>query len=198
LNPGDFVKHAVAGGVGSILGGGKFMNGATTGAFGYLFNDMLTGTKTGNYGPNGPSGFPDSEEEALNRAANVALALGQFIPAGDVAADALLGPRIIESATGLGEAGESAVRAAYDIGLKQAIDVGGQARFPDGLTTSVVSEVKNVQSLSYTQQLQDLAKFAQQTGRRFDLYVRYNTRLSGPLQQAAQSGRVNLRFIPGQ
>jgi len=35
---GDLVIHAVAGGVGSMLGGGKFGNGAATGAFGYLFN----------------------------------------------------------------------------------------------------------------------------------------------------------------
>jgi RHS repeat-associated protein len=31
-------KSAVLGGVGSVLGGGKFANGAVTGAFGYLFN----------------------------------------------------------------------------------------------------------------------------------------------------------------
>ncbi|HEY5047032.1 MAG TPA: RHS repeat-associated core domain-containing protein, partial [Rhizomicrobium sp.] len=35
---GDIVIQATAGGVGSILGGGKFANGAVTGAFGYLFN----------------------------------------------------------------------------------------------------------------------------------------------------------------
>lgn len=34
--------QAVAGGVGSIMGGSKFGNGAITGAFGYLFNDVLT------------------------------------------------------------------------------------------------------------------------------------------------------------
>lgn len=34
----NLVSHAVAGGVGSVLGGGKFENGAVTGAFGYMFN----------------------------------------------------------------------------------------------------------------------------------------------------------------
>lgn len=34
---------AVVGGAGSVLGGGKFQNGAITGAFGYLFNEMGPG-----------------------------------------------------------------------------------------------------------------------------------------------------------
>ena len=34
------VEHALAGGVGAMLGGGKFANGAVTGAFGYLFNRL--------------------------------------------------------------------------------------------------------------------------------------------------------------
>jgi len=32
------VENAVLGGVASVAGGGKFANGAITGAFGYLFN----------------------------------------------------------------------------------------------------------------------------------------------------------------
>ncbi len=32
---------SVVGGVGSVLGGGKFENGAETAAFGYLFNEYL-------------------------------------------------------------------------------------------------------------------------------------------------------------
>ena len=35
--------HAVAGGLGSSLGGGKFANGAVTGAFGYQFNSCGPG-----------------------------------------------------------------------------------------------------------------------------------------------------------
>ena len=40
------------------------------------------------------------------------------------------------------------------------------------------------------------AAYAQQTGRSFDLYVRPNTRLSGPLQDAIANGTINLKFIP--
>jgi hypothetical protein len=35
------VATAIAGGVGSVIAGGKFENGAVTGAFGYLFNELL-------------------------------------------------------------------------------------------------------------------------------------------------------------
>jgi hypothetical protein len=97
----------------------------------------------------------------------------------------------------VGQAGEDAVRAANDIGPKVIIDVAGRTRIPDGLTPTVLSEVKNVQSLSYTQQLRDFAAYAQQTGRQFDLYVRPDTRLSGPLQDAVRRGDINLRIIPG-
>lgn len=97
----------------------------------------------------------------------------------------------------VGQAGEDAVRDAYEIGPKIKIDVGGRKRIPDGLTPSTLSEVKNVASLSYSSQLRDFAQYAQQTGRSFDLCVRRTTRLSGPLQRAARpGGPINLRFIP--
>jgi hypothetical protein len=97
----------------------------------------------------------------------------------------------------LGRAGEAAVRAAHDIGPPTRIFVNGVERVPDGLTDAVLSEVKNVGSLSYTQQLRDYAQYAAQNGLRFDLYVRSTTGLSGPLGQAWASGQVNILFIPG-
>lgn len=35
------IQSAIVGGTASVLGGGKFANGAVTGAFGYLFNDAI-------------------------------------------------------------------------------------------------------------------------------------------------------------
>lgn len=50
------ITSAVVGGTGSVLGGGKFANGAVTGAFGYLFNylahlqvERLYTTESGTY-----------------------------------------------------------------------------------------------------------------------------------------------------
>lgn len=96
----------------------------------------------------------------------------------------------------MGQAGEAAVRAAADIGEKTAIQVGGRTRIPDGLTSSVLSEVKNVQSLSYTQQLRDFAQYSNDNGLRFDLYTKPDTKLSGPLQDAVDSGFIRRVDIP--
>lgn len=91
----------------------------------------------------------------------------------------------------LGQAGEDAVRAAYDIGPKTAINVGGATRIPDGLLLDVLSEVKNVQYQSFSQQLRDFSNFALATERSFDLYLPAGARVSGPLQDAIDSGLIN-------
>jgi hypothetical protein len=95
-----------------------------------------------------------------------------------------------------GQAGEAAVRAVADIGEKAAIKVAGRTRIPDGITKKVLTEVKNVARLSYTQQLKDFAAHAQGNGLRFDLWVRADTQLSGPLAREIANGAINLRVIP--
>jgi hypothetical protein len=97
-----------------------------------------------------------------------------------------------------GQKGEAAVRAVYNIGPKIGFTTAnGVSRIPDGLTATVLSEVKNVRSLSYTQQLRDFAAFAKLTGRRFDLYVpSQNTPLYRPLRDAIRTGDIILKYIP--
>jgi RHS repeat-associated protein len=119
--------------------------------------------------------------------------LGDVAVAGEIVEEAAVAAK---SAGALGREGEAAVRAAYNIGEKITIQVAGRTRIPDGLTSTVLSEVKNVQSLSYTQQLRDFASYASQNGLRYDLYVRPTTKLSGPLAQEVANGAINLRFIP--
>jgi len=71
-------------------------------------------------------------------------------------------------------------------------------RIPDELNATTLGEVKNVGSLSYTNQLRDFSAYAQQEGLMFNLYVRGSTTLSGPLQDAVNSGLINLiRNLPG-
>lgn len=116
------------------------------------------------------------------------------------AASALKSAAVVRGGVGpvrLGQAGEAAVRAVEDIGPKIRVLVGGRGRIPDGLTDTVLSEVKNVSSLSYTQQLRDFATYAQNTGRQFDLWVRNSTTLTPALQEAVANETINLRFIPG-
>lgn len=96
----------------------------------------------------------------------------------------------------IGKQGEAAVKDMYDIGAKSKISVNGRTRIPDGLTDDVLSEVKNTKKQSYTQQLRDFSDYADSNGLRMDLYTRTNTKLSKPLQDAIESGNINLRTIP--
>lgn len=79
--------------------------------------------------------------------------------------------------------------------MKTVISVNGRKRIPDGLKDHVLSEVKNVKSLSYTRQLKDFQQFAKATDRQFDLYVRSSTKLSGPLKEQIIQGHIKLHFI---
>jgi RHS repeat-associated protein len=121
-----------------------------------------------------------------------------FQVAGSIASIAQLGyaARGGLAAVRAGQAGEAAVRAAVDIGPKTAINIAGRTRIPDGLTNTVLSEVKNVKSLSFTQQLRDFSQYAGQKGLQFNLYVRPGAQLSGPLLDAEASGALNILEIP--
>lgn len=100
------------------------------------------------------------------------------------------------TAAQLGRAGEAAVRAVYNIGPKTPIQVFGRLRIPDGLTRTVLSEVKNVGYQAYTRQLRDYSAYARLTGRSFHLYVRAGATLSKPLLEAARQGHIRLLEIP--
>lgn len=102
----------------------------------------------------------------------------------------------VARAAQLGREGEAAVKAAIDIGSKTKLVINGRVRFPDGLTQTVLSEVKNVSKLSVTRQLRDYAQYARANKLRFDLYVRPDTKLSGELLKAEQSGLINIIEIP--
>jgi hypothetical protein len=73
----------------------------------------------------------------------------------------------------------------------------GQIRVPDRLTDTTLTEVKNVNKLSYTRQLRDFTTHSQANGLSFELYVRPSTQLSGPLQEAIANGQITPKFIPG-
>ena len=76
----------------------------------------------------------------------------------------------------------------------------GIRRFPDqviGDPMNVLTEVKNVKSLSFTQQLRDYAIYAQQNGLTFNLYVRPSTQMSGPLRAAIANKEIFVYDIPG-
>ena len=104
----------------------------------------------------------------------------------------------IKSAVKVGEAGENAVRAAFSIGEKVGVKMEGITRYPDGITKTVLSEVKNAAHLDFSSQLRAYAGHAQRNGLQFHLYVRSTTTFSAPLRAAIDSGEVVLRYIPGR
>jgi glutaminase len=68
---------------------------------------------------------------------------------------------------------------------------------PDELTYTALTEVKNVATLSYTNQLRDFYWYANSTGRSFNPIVRANTIVSSRLQAMANAGAINLeRILP--
>lgn len=104
----------------------------------------------------------------------------------------------LTAATRLGRAGEIAVGAILNSNRIPSASGTAAYRIPDILNHSSrgIGEVKNVGSLSYTNQLRDFATYAQRTGYSFELWVRPTTQLTGPLQQAIARGDIILRFIP--
>ena len=102
----------------------------------------------------------------------------------------------IATSVKLGKAGEEAVKSVYKIGDSTAIKIGTKTRFPDGLTVTTLSEVKNVAKLSYTKQLQDYAQYAASHNLGFNLYTRPNTVLSPPLLNAIDLGVISRIDIP--
>jgi RHS repeat-associated protein len=72
---GGTIISAIAGGVGSVVGGGKFQNGAVTGAFGYLYNSLKHPEPK--FIARSERGY-DTPDEAVNAAVNVAKSMPRF------------------------------------------------------------------------------------------------------------------------
>lgn len=99
-------------------------------------------------------------------------------------------------ARSLGAAGEAAAGIGRNTERIASATKTAAYRVPDGLTATTLTEVKNVGSLSLTNQLRDFAAFARETGRTFELVVRQTTELSRPLQQFIRDNGIQLRFLP--
>lgn len=106
----------------------------------------------------------------------------------------------LAAARQLGMEGEelSGIDQAAKVRIPSATDTAAY-RIPDALSDTTLTEVKNVGNLSYTSQLQDFAAYAQANGLDFNLIVRSDTVLSGPLQELVDSGEINLiRSLPAR
>lgn len=102
------------------------------------------------------------------------------------------------SSNAIGKVGEEA--AGISLPKVQIRTVNGTAPFrvPDevDLIAKSLREVKNVAELSYTRQLRDYAAWAERRGFTFRLVTRQNTKLSGPLQEAIDAGKIVWEQLP--
>lgn len=104
--------------------------------------------------------------------------------------------RGLQRARQLGAEGERRVGEALGLVKNTTRQVAG--RIPDFIddVSSTLVEVKNVSRQAFTQQLRDMLGAAEEAGQRFILYTREGTRLSRPLEQAIEQGRIERRIIP--
>jgi hypothetical protein len=68
-------------------------------------------------------------------------------------------------------------------------------RFPDEITETSLTEVKNTAKQGWTAQLKDYAAIAEQQGKQFILKVRPGADLSKPLKAAAAAGKVIIQGL---
>lgn len=99
----------------------------------------------------------------------------------------------------VGKVGENYV--SEELGLphnNNAVMIDGRSCIPDfyDIENGIIAESKNVANLSYTQQLHDYVKLAQDQNTVLILYTRENSHISGPLQEAIDSGLIEHRVFP--
>lgn len=201
------IVGGVIGGVSGILPTGStgFAPGGSASSFGSLFNSLkhpspiVSGLLGLIPGYDLVQAIRNPNAGILDYAIGIVGVLG---PVGKTAGLAIRGVDLaLKEAKTLGAIGEALAGIEKNNKWIDSLTKTANYRIPDGLTSSVISEVKNIAKLSYSNQLKDFVQFAQKEGLQFDLYVRAathslgETKLSGPLNDAIKSGLINLRFI---
>jgi RHS repeat-associated protein len=121
------------------------------------------------------------------------LLLFVFTAGGSGAARAALATR---EARALGAAGETAAGIVKNTERIASATGSAAWRIPDALTTTTLTEVKNVARLSLTNQIRDFAAFAEKEGHIFELVIRKDTKLTGPLLDFIREKGIQVRFLP--
>jgi hypothetical protein len=95
-----------------------------------------------------------------------------------------------------GRAGEAAMGIGRTGKIGVPGPITGRTRFPDYFR-EVLREIKNVRRQGLTSQIRDYIQMAKDAGVPFELIVRagIGTRISGPLQAAADAGLVTIRRL---
>jgi hypothetical protein len=209
------VVAATVGGTASVIAGGSFGNGAQTAAFQYLFNQVVSGNQTlisttnmRNQQPRYNRQFTEWEDcfgplrcaDPVNEAPNGSIEA--FTPEEYLLGAVRVGRGLGALAGGaapwyvrirlMGDLGDNAVRWTYAIGPRTGIKIGSKWRYPDGLNSTAISEIKNVARQDWDAQLRAYSAYATAKGLQFNLYVSHRTVLSATLQNAQNAGLVNV------
>lgn len=104
---------------------------------------------------------------------------------------------IMESSRALGKAGEEASGIVKNTERIPSLTGTANYRIPDQLdhTAKVVGEVKNVNYLGLTSQMQDFTSFAQKANYNLDLYVRPTTKISQPLAKVLADIQATIKQL---
>lgn len=132
----QYTAAAVVGGTASVLGGGKFANGAVSGAFSYLFNasgGVLKGLTKLRLGLKAFGQIPLIGEVADLASAGISVAQGDYVGAGLDLVSAIPGPW--GNAAGVAQAGRLLNKAANSVqsfksfsALKRALEPAGPGK----------------------------------------------------------------------
>lgn len=100
-------------------------------------------------------------------------------------------------ARALGKIGEVASGVLKNTNRIDSLTNTARYRIPDQLlpSTKLISEVKNVNTLSLTNQLKDFVAYAQQSGYTFELWTRSTTKITQPLQNLINSRQIIQRIL---
>jgi len=101
------------------------------------------------------------------------------------------------SAQTLGRAGETIAGIVKNTKSIPSLTRTANYRIPDQWlkATKLISEVKNVDRLSLTNQIKDFVAYAQLEGYTFELWVRETTKITKPLQELIDDGQIILRYL---
>ena len=100
-------------------------------------------------------------------------------------------------ARSLGAEGEELAGITKNTERIESLSQPGSYRVPDVLNDEerIIGEVKNVSYQPFTRQLRDYSGWAEQNGYSFELYIRDSTRMSGPLNQAVNQGKIMIKYL---
>ena len=102
----------------------------------------------------------------------------------------------VGGARALGRAGEAAADLVKNTTRVPSATGTAAYRIPDGLTSTTLTEVKNVGRLSLTNQIRDFAAAAKEAKVSFDLIVRRTTEMTKQLREFIVNEGISVKFLP--